>query len=169
MYNGYNYGSAIQNATQPFSYPMSPYYNNSMFQPQNNMVGQNSQQQNQSYTNTNKIYVSGIDDVKNRLLQPNSDVIFLDNDKPILYQKVVDSKGQFEIKQFTIAPYEPKKDTEKTEQVDLSLYAKIDDLKSLQSEIKELKEQMSKYNKPMEVKNGTIGANSIRPTQTTSI
>ena len=81
------------------------------------------QQQMQPQTNTNKIYVSGIDDVKGRYLQPNSDVMFIDNDKPLLYEKIVDSKGQFEIKVFDVSTH--KEDEQKDD------YAKKSDIDSI--------------------------------------
>ena len=56
-------------------------------------------------TNTNKIFVNGVDDVRSRALPQNSDYVFLDNDKPLLYQKIVDPKGQFEVKVFDIIPH----------------------------------------------------------------
>ena len=55
--------------------------------------------------NTNKIFVNGIDDVRSRIVPPNSDFMFLDNDKPLIYQKIVDAKGQFEVKVFDIVPH----------------------------------------------------------------
>ena len=57
-------------------------------------------------TNTNKIFVNGVEDVRSRSLPQNSDYVFLDNDKPLLYQKVVDAKGQFEVKVFDITPHQ---------------------------------------------------------------
>ena len=91
-------------------------------------------------TNTNKIYVSGIDDVRGRFLPPNSDYIFLDNDKPILYQKVVDSKGQFEVKAFTITPYSAQ---ESQSQIDMSVYAKQEQIEALRQEINAIKDKIT--------------------------
>lgn len=91
-------------------------------------------------TSTNKIYVNGIDDARNRVFPANSDYMMLDNDKPLLYQKVVDNKGQFEVKAFKITPYSPDSEPKHDNSIDLSSYAKIDDLKPLESEIKALRE-----------------------------
>ena len=41
----------------------------------------------QAQSNTNKLYVNGIEDVRLRNLPNNSDYIFLDNDKPLIYRK----------------------------------------------------------------------------------
>lgn len=145
--NPYTYNS-MPTSTQPYGYPINPYTNI------------NTQPQQQIQTQTNKIYVNGIEDVRNRVLPSSSDYIFLDNDQPILYQKIVDSKGQFEVKAFSIIPYEPKSDTK--QEVDLSAYVKKSDLEPLQEEIKALKEKLSP--KKVEVKNGTTTIN--RPTTT---
>lgn len=94
---GYN---SMPTATQPYGYPMVSY-------PQ-------TQPQQTPQTNTNKIYVTGIDDVRNRMLPTSSDYVFLDNDKPLLYQKIVDSKGQFDVKVFDIIPHVEKPESDKT-------------------------------------------------------
>ena len=132
-YSAYGmYGNSIPTATQPYGYPINNY----------SMPTQAQNAPTQNQTNTNKIFVNGIDDVRNRMLPTGSDFIFLDNDKPILYQKVVDGKGQFEVKAFTITPYNPQAQETTEQKIDLSQYAKIDELKSLQNEIKEIKERL---------------------------
>lgn len=123
-----------------YGYQGYPYQNNYgaplMGQNQMPQIPQMQQpQQVPSQTNTNKIYVSGIDDVRNRFIPPNSDYIFLDNDKPIVYQKVVDGKGQFEVKAFTITPYSPDS-TPKTD------YVTADEFNSLRDEFHALKEKI---------------------------
>lgn len=60
-------------------------------------------------TNTNKIYVNDIDEVKSKQLPPNSDYIFLDNDKPLIYRKTVDGTGKMEVQAFKIVQYEEEK------------------------------------------------------------
>lgn len=131
MYNNYNFGNGYGNSyptgTQPYGYPM--------MQPQQAQVPQ-------AQTNTNKIYVSGIEDVRQRNLPFNSDVIFLDNDKPILYQKIVDSKGQFEVKAFTIVPYSTQESEKASQSMDLSMYAKTTDLEQIRAELKAIKDKI---------------------------
>ena len=97
----------------------------------------------QAPTNTNKIYVVGIEDVRARALPQNSDFIFLDNDKPILYQKVVDSKGQFEVKAFTITPYSPQEQPKSEGTIDLSNYVKLNDLEPIKAELNAIKEKLA--------------------------
>ena len=109
---GYNYG-------QPYNYQMPSYTPT------------------QAQTNTNKIYVSGIDDAKKRPLPSNSDFILLDNDKPILYQKLVDGTGQFEIKVFDIVPH-----VEQTE--DMPGYVLKDEFETLKNKLTEIETKLLK-------------------------
>ena len=147
---GNNFGyNSMPTATQPYGYPMNPYMNNmanpNQMQPQSQI-----QPQQPITTNTNKIYVNGIEDVRNRSLLPNSDYIFLDNDNAIIYQKIVDSKGQFEVKAFDIVPHIEQKETKSENNIDLSNYVKVTDLEPLQNDIKILKEKL--LSKPAEIK-----------------
>lgn len=112
-------------------------------------------------TNTNKIYVSGIDDVKARFLSPNSDVLFVDNDKPLLYQKVVDSKGQFEIKTFDIVLHKAEEMPIIPDSSNLSNFATKDDLDPLRAEIKALNEKISKLDVQKQI--DSIKKDEIKP------
>ena len=128
MFNNYQpYGfNPMQNINQPYANQFNPY------------MQQAQQNQPQTNTSTNKIFVASIDDVKNRQLPFNSDFIFLDNEKPILYQKTVDSKGQFEIKEFSITPLEIKENPDK--------YVLKSDFERLESELKELQNKIGETN-----------------------
>lgn len=125
----------------PFNH-CSPYNNNPYNNNYNNyMYGQQGgtsiPQQNQQVTNTNKIFVNGLEDVRNMRLNPGSDFMFLDNDKPLLYQKIVDNKGQFEVKTFDIIPHVEKQENnvQNTEK-----YVSIEQFNLLLDEINELKD-----------------------------
>ena len=91
----------------------------------------------QQSTNTNKIFVNGIEDVRNRRLAPDSDFMFLDNDRPLLYQKTVDGKGQFEVKVFDIVPHK-----EEAVPVNNPDYVLRSDFEKLSSEFTELKNKI---------------------------
>ena len=121
--NGYanNYG----NYGQPF-FP-------SQYQP----AAQQQQQMQSAPINTNKIYVGGINDVNTRPLPPNSEYIFLDNDKALLYQKKVDSNGHFQVKTFDII--EHKED----DAVPVQEFASKSDFESLQSRISSMESKLS--------------------------
>lgn len=125
----------------PYNYSNMPYgYNlNNIYPNYNSGLNQQSQitPTQVTNTNTNKIFVNGIDDVRSRQLTPNSDFMFLDNDKPILYQKIVDNKGQFEVKAFDIFPH-------KEEITVSSEYVLKTDFDNLYNEFNKLKEYISK-------------------------
>lgn len=142
----------------------TPQYYNSFSQPQQqNQQPQQTQIQPQTQvaTNTNKIYVSGLDDVKGRFLSPNSDVLFIDNDKPLLYQKVVDSKGQFEIKVFDICPHVDPEQAKSENSSKLSDYVLKTDLEPLEAEIKALNTKLEKLRLQKEV--DAIKKDEIKP------
>ena len=88
-------------------------------------------------TSTNKIFVNGIEDVRNRRLAPDSDYMFLDNDRPLLYQKTVDNKGQFEVKVFDIVPHKEEAITNANPD-----YVLRSDFEKLSLELAELKNKI---------------------------
>lgn len=140
----------MYNPYQPFNYGGTyiPNYNfqNPYQQFNPNLTQQQSQPQNQqsSATNTNKIFVSSIDDVKSKPLSANSDFIFLDNDKPILYQKTVDSKGQFEVKAFEIHEIKPQERQKEDNSINLSNYVTLTEFEALKGQINDLKNKITK-------------------------
>lgn len=134
--NGFNNGGNSFQFGNGYSNPYSTYGYGYQQQPQQQMQQQNTQ------INTNKIYVSGIDEVRQRQLPNGSDMLFLDNDKPIIYQKIVDGKGQFEVKAFTITPYSAVETTKDSQSVDLSDYAKTSDLEPIKAELQAIKEKL---------------------------
>ena len=157
-YQPYNYGSTyIPN----FNF-QNPYQ---QFNP--NLTQQQTQQQNQqsSATNTNKIFVSSIDDVKSKSLPANSDFIFLDNDKPILYQKTVDSKGQFEVKAFEIHEIKPQEKQNEDNSINLSDYVTLTEFEALKGQIDELKNKITKMSVQSELDALTSTAKSKEKTE----
>lgn len=126
----YNYGINTMQNTQPYGYQNTygMYYNNTMQQPSN--------LQQTIQANTNEIFVNGYEDVRNRQLPPNSNYIFLDNDKALLYEKIVDSKGQFEVKVYEIREKTNLKDEKQPNIVDLSMFVKTDEFSAFKEEIK---------------------------------
>ena len=143
MYNNNQYGMYAPNQTpyntpyggfspMPNTYPAQP-----QFAPQNgNYVPQTQSQQQPAQMNTNKIYVTGIDDARARQLPPNSDFIFLDNDKPLLYRKTVDATGKMEIKTFKISEYTETESAPATQALDISQFVSVKDFNSEMNRIK---------------------------------
>ena len=141
----------MYNPYQPYNYGGTyiPNYNfQSPYQQFNpNLTQQQMQSQTQqpsSATNTNKIFVSSIEDVKSKPLSANSDFIFLDNDKPLLYQKTVDSKGQFEVKAFEIHEIKPQEKQKEDNSINLSNYVTLTEFETLKGQINDLKNKITK-------------------------
>ena len=153
-YPNYFAGNTMPTATQPYGYPF-------------NIAQQPSVQPPQA-VNTNKTYVSGIEDVRLRPLPPNSEFIFLDNEKSILYQKKVDSNGQFEVKAYEITEYNADKAPIAQPQVDLSGYVPRAEFETLQREIKALSDKISNIrsvaqNGPTTTAAATTGTTQAKP------
>lgn len=158
-YPNYGYGmNSMPTATQPYGYPFNPYA-----QP----MTQQAPPQPQKQIDTNKIYVSGIEDVRLRMLPPNSEYIFLDNEKSILYQKKVDANGQFEVKAYEITEYNGNTATVEQPTID-SNYVPRSEFLALQDEIKALKEKMSTIT-TRSVTNGATSQPSTQVKPTNSI
>ena len=139
MYNNNQYGMYAPNQT-PYNTPyggFSPMPNTYPTQPQFAPQTPNYAPQTQSaqQMNTNKIYVTGIEDAKTRQLPANSDYIFLDNDKPLLYRKTVDATGKMEVKAFKISENN-ETEAEAAPAVDMSQYVSVKDFNSEINRIK---------------------------------
>ena len=148
MYNPYQNGNMYQTPyNAPYSGYMQPqgsYTGQAPFAPQNGNYApqtpsQPQVQQQPAQMNTNKIYVTGIDDARARQLPPNSDFIFLDNDKPLLYRKTVDATGKMEIKAFKISEYTETETAPAAQAVDMSQFVSVDEFKGMQNEMKRIK------------------------------
>lgn len=170
----------MYNPYQPYNYGGTyiPNYNfqNPYQQFTQNLTQQQMQSQTQqpsSATNTNKIFVSSIEDVKSKPLSANSDFIFLDNDKPILYQKTVDGKGQFEVKAFEIREIQPQERQKEDNSINLSNYVTLTEFEALKGQIDELKNKITKMSVQSELSSlnaqlnpkGKVGGNNEQSTK----
>ena len=128
----------MYNAYYPYTYatPYVPQYIQAQ-QPQNTMVSNFG-------NNTNIIYVNGIDDAKNRQQPTNSVYMYRDNEKQMIYEKTVDSKGQFEVKTYAITATNAPQSPKPSEAVDLSIYAKKSDIDAIKGELSNVKENLKK-------------------------
>ena len=150
MYNPYGniYQTPYNAPYGGFMPPQGNYTGQAPFAPQNGNYApqtpsQPQVQQQPAQMNTNKIYVTGIDDARARQLPPNSDFIFLDNDKPLLYRKTVDATGKMEIKAFKISEYtETEAAPASAPAVDMSQFVSVDEFKNVQNEIKRIKKNI---------------------------
>ena len=150
--------TTMPTGTQPFGYPYNPY--NPYFMQQQQMQQQSQQntqqqaqqpmqQQMQQPVNTNKVFVTGIEDVRTRMLPPSSEYIFFDNDKDLMYEKKTNAMGQFDVKVYDISIHEDKKEEKKEEApvgyVSQETFNELqDNLNILKSEMKVLKDRFEK-------------------------
>ena len=144
MYNPYGnmYQTPYNASYGGFMPSQGNYTGQAPFAPQNgNYAPQTpTQPQQPAQMNTNKIYVTGIDDARARQLPPNSDFIFLDNDKPLLYRKTVDATGKMEIKAFKISEYtETEAAPASAPVVDMSQFVSVEEFKNVQTEMGRIK------------------------------
>ena len=154
MYGGM--GSGMNFGTNPY---YSPYMQNQQFQAQQQPQPQPQQAQQQpsqqpTAISTNKIYVNGINDVKTKLQSANSDVFYFDNDNPsIIYEKIVDGTGHFEVKTFSISQNKPVEPQSTPDTNTLSNYVLKVDLEPLQAQIKALGDKVAKLDVKTQIKN----------------
>ena len=143
MYNPYGniYQTPYNTPYGGFMPSQGNYTGQAPFATQNgNFAPQTQPQQQPAQMNTNKIYVTGIDDARARQLPPNSDFIFLDNDKPLLYRKTVDATGKMEIKAFKISEYtETEAAPASAPAVDMSQFVSVEEFKTVQTEMGRIK------------------------------
>lgn len=102
-------------------------------------------------THTNQIFVNGIEDVRNRQVPPNGSFVFTDNDKPILYEKIVDGKGQFEIKTYEIREITGQESTKHQDLEKFSDFVKKTDFEAFKAEFKKLENKITKISVQQEI------------------
>lgn len=136
MYN--NFGSYPSYSYSPYT-PYAPAYS-----PQTST--QPPMQMPNGSINTNKIYATGIEDVRARQLPANSDYIFLDNDQPLIYRKTTDATGKMDIQVFKISPYTEEPRAQAPE-IDMSAYVLRADFERLKEEFDGLKDTVNKSEK----------------------
>lgn len=158
--NGYGM-SSMPTATQPYGYPYNPYLQQPQMQPQQPMRKQQ--------VDTNKIFVNGIEDVRMRVLPPNSEYIFLDNEKSMLYQKKVDANGQFEVKAYEITECKGDTATIAQQSIDLSNYVPRNEFEALQGEFRALQDKFSKITVRSTATNGATSQSASQPKATNGI
>lgn len=104
--------------------------------PFNNSVG------NLSRSNSNKIFVTSIDDALSRYADPNSEMIYLNQDKPLLYEVKTDSQGRKMVNTYNITP-SVEKTGAGTANVDMSSYVTKTEFEALQGQIKALEDKIN--------------------------
>lgn len=106
-------------------------------------------------TNTNKMFVGGIAEIKAKILPPNSDWVFLDRDKSVIYNTTVNANGQISIKAYDITEKRDQEQEKVQQSIDLSAYVKKGEIEALQGEIQALKDAVAKISKETVITNGS--------------
>lgn len=123
-YNPYNH--------QPYQIPNVAYNGN--FTPQ--MA--------QPQMETNKIYVTSLEDALNRFAKPNSVMVYRNQDEKTEYEIMTDVQGKKSYKTFTLADYSAIQ-TENSSQMNM---VSVDDFNRLESRVKGLEQEITeKYKK----------------------
>ena len=104
--------------------------------PYNNSVG------NLSRSNSNKIFVTSIEDALSRYAEPNSEMIYLNQDKPLLYEIKTDSQGRKMVNAYNITP-SVEKSGAGAENADMSNYVTKTELEALRGQIKALEDKIN--------------------------
>lgn len=102
------------------------------------------QQFTQAQNNTNLIFVSGIEDVKQRYQMPNTTMEYADSNNPIRYRKTTNNIGESEIKIYELKEKICQNDTKQVNLKNLSedmITAKFD---TIETEIKALQDKLDK-------------------------
>lgn len=129
----------FQSGQNPNMYgPMNTPYFNYLQNIQNQYQQNQPQMPQQQFPNqlmpakSNKIFVSGIEEVRQYPLGPGSDMIFLHNDEPIAFEKFVYPNGQFAIKTIDLSLRED--DTTRNDQ-----FVSVAEFNALKAEFDKLK------------------------------
>lgn len=142
----YNYGINPYGGQNNGYVAQQPQYGNFYGQPQNvphnanNGVTQQYQQQPQTVMppKTNMPLVTSLMDALNRTVEPNTTIYYADQDQPLIYLVSMDMQGRKTSRTFKVEDVTEQaatKASQTTTDIDLSGYAKIEDLQKLKDEI----------------------------------
>lgn len=109
----------------------NPYAQYPQFNPQNNYNSNYNFQNNQQLIKQEIIRVNGENGARAYQLAPNSSVLLLDEQSPIVWLKSTDGAGYASITPYTITPYQAEPSV---------------DVKSLEERIKKLEERLNESN-----------------------
>lgn len=93
-------------------------------------------------TRSNKIFVTSMDDALARYAEPNSEMIYLDQDKPVLYEVKTDFQGRKTINLYDLAPSANGAGVGGSK-MDMTNYVTKNEFEALQAQIKALEEKIN--------------------------
>lgn len=130
-----NYPYGFNAATyQPQPYFQQPY------QPQ---PYQQFQPQQAAQPKTNKVFVTSLDDALSRVCEPNSEMLYLHQDEPLLFEIKTDAQGRKTYKTYAISEDLPQ-DGEKADGQEFVLK---EDFERLEGEFKALRDKLARQSK----------------------
>lgn len=92
----------------------------------------------QTPTRSNKVFVASIDDATNRYADPNTEIIYLHQDKPFIFEVFTDWQGKKTVKTYRFEECTVEEMQDETRGIvknDLENFAKKDDLMALRKEM----------------------------------
>lgn len=117
------------------NYSYNPYVN---YQPAQMMQPQpQPMQSEQKRTNADFIYVNGINQVREHIVQPNQSLYFMDNNAPVFYIKIADSFGTTQLKSYRFEEINPDSEEKAAENA-----ISREEFENLKIEIENLKKNL---------------------------
>jgi hypothetical protein len=118
------------------TYGFNPYQQQQIPQ----QIQQPEPQQIQKRSNCEWIFVNGMQQVKEHIVQPNQTFYFLDNNDPVLYEKKADNLGSSQIKAYRMTEVNPN-EINQSGNINVPDVTK-DDINALAARISQLEQQM---------------------------
>ena len=154
------------NFYNPYNNNMNNMYGNTYFrQPTQTSVPQ----QTSFLAPMNNIQLASLDEAKAYILTPNSQMLFLDKDKQRCYLKTADAYGQSNLEIYNLQKQEQTQEIQTAtvepipKEIDLSGYAKNENVDSLKQELETFREEITKklndINKKVELKSSLENIN----------
>lgn len=122
----------------PYSYspaPVQPFYNGGMgSSPSLYMQGVNNYQPQQTPTRTNMVFVTSLEDALQKTNMPNCNLLFLHQDKPLLFNIISDDMGKKTYSVYELKEYKEEKANEPKQELQKD-YVTKEEFESYQSKM----------------------------------
>ena len=147
FYNPYNNNNSI--------------YGNNYYKPPIQPMQNTMPQQTSFLAPMNNIQFANLDEAKSYIMTPNSQMLFLDKDKQRCYLKTTDNYGSSRFEIYNLEKQEPQEQipeqpVEPVPKIDLSEYAKSENVDNLKQELETFRDEITKklneINKKVELK-----------------
>ena len=149
QYNPYNpympnmQGSPYVQPQMPFGAVNPPVVPQMPQSPMNTPQQQYGAQNGAQPPKTNKIFVTSVEEAMARAVEPNTELIYLHQDQPLLIEVYTDAQGKKTPQLFDIVPHK----AQETAKADMSKYVTTEQFDGVMGEINGLKEQLAKLSR----------------------